>query len=131
MRVTLFNLSAATFLSVLIAAIAGPAGAQESPQVRQGAVLFKDNCAKCHGADGKGGEGYGNPLWGEGGVIRKFQNAAELYEYNQLMMPFDNPAAINDKEKLAIVAFILANQNVIKRNDVIDTSRAKVIKIPQ
>jgi hypothetical protein len=47
------------------------------------------------------------------------------------MMPFDNPVAINDKDKLAVTAFILANQNAIKRNDVIDTSRAKVIRIPQ
>lgn len=131
MRVTLFGFSIAGLLSVMIAASATPLRAQESPQVKQGAALFKEHCAKCHGADGRGGEGYGNPLWGEGGVIKKFKTAAELYEYNQLMMPFDNPVAVNDKEKLAIVAFILANQNAIKRNDVIDTSRAKIIKIPQ
>ncbi len=119
---------AACAFGFLLAAVA-PVAAQESPQVKQGGALFKEHCAKCHGDDGRGGEGYGNPLWGNGGVIGKFATVAELYEYNQLMMPFDNPAAINDKEKLAVVAFILANHNVIKRNEIVDTVRAKVLKI--
>lgn len=129
MRVLYFRFFIAGLLGFLTAVTASPLRAQESPQVKQGAALFKEHCAKCHGADGRGGEGYGNPLWGSGGVITKFGTVTELYEYNQLMMPFDNPAAINDKEKLAVVAFILANQGVIQRNEIIDTIRAKVLKI--
>ncbi len=114
----------------LAMALSSAASAQDSPQVAQGAELFKQHCARCHGANGQGGEGFATPLWGKQSQIKKFKTADELYEYNVGVMPFDNPAAINEKQKLAVIAFILANHEVIKRNETIDEKKLPKLNLP-
>jgi mono/diheme cytochrome c family protein len=110
--------------------LGGVAIAQESPQVTQGAGFFQQHCSKCHGADGQGGEGYATPLWGKSAQIKRFKTADELHEYNLGIMPFDNPAAIGEKEKLAIVAYILAKHGVIKPTETVDEKRLPKLNIP-
>jgi len=110
--------------------LASAANAQDSSQVMQGAALFKQHCSRCHGADGQGGEGFATPLWGKQSQIKKFKTADELYEYNIGVMPFDNPGVIDDKQKLAIVAFILANHEVIKRNETVDEKKLPKLNLP-
>ena len=39
----------------------------------------------CHGENGRGGQGYANPIWGAGAQIKKFKNAQGLFEYHQLL----------------------------------------------
>lgn len=94
---------------LLVAASLQSARANEGPaQISRGAALYADNCANCHGADGKRGEGFQTPIWGPGTQISKFANAQGLFEYLQVLMPFDNPAKISDAQKLDIVAYVLA-----------------------
>jgi mono/diheme cytochrome c family protein len=104
--------------------------AQDSKQVAQGAALYKEHCARCHGEDGRGGEGFATPIWGQGAQIRKFKDGGGLYEYNKLLMPFDNPNAISDQQKLAVIAYILANHELIGRRESIDGNRIRWLKIP-
>lgn len=111
-------------------ALSSTANAQDSSQVTQGAALFKQHCARCHGANGQGGEGFATPLWGKQSQIKKFKTADELYEYNVGVMPFDNPGVIDEKQKLAIVAFILANHEVIKRNETVDEKKLPKLNLP-
>ena len=77
-------------------------------QVEQGASLYQQHCALCHGVDGRGGGGFPRPIWGPGHDLTKFGSARGLYEYIQLLMPFDNPQKMTDAEKMAVVAFMLA-----------------------
>ena len=44
----------------------------------------------------------------------KFGNAKGLFEYMQLLMPFDNPAKIDDAAKTAIVAYMLVRNGNLK-----------------
>ncbi len=106
------------------ACIAGPlnALAQEAPappagasaQVIKGGALYQQNCALCHGPKGRDASVFPRPIWGPGHDIAKFGNAKGLFDYVQLLMPFDNPAKIDDAAKTAIVAYMLARNGSLK-----------------
>lgn len=117
-----------------IAAVSGFAltraiAAQESKQVTDGRGHFMETCQLCHGEDGKRGAGFQTPIWGEGAMIgTKFGNAQGLIDYMQLM-PFNDPTLLDDAQKLAVVAFMLANHGTIKPTDSIDPAKAASILI--
>jgi mono/diheme cytochrome c family protein len=119
---------AAAGIAVAMACLS-PAAAQESPQIAQGKTLYGQFCTQCHGADGKRGEGYQTPIWGPGSLIAKFENAQGLFEYHQMLMPFNDPALMNDEQKLAVVAFLLANHGAIGQGDSITPANASSIAI--
>jgi mono/diheme cytochrome c family protein len=88
-----------------------------------------ENCAACHGEDGQRGAAYQTPIWGPRAQIRKFETALGLFEYNQLTMPFNDPNQINDVEKLAIVAFLLANHGVMPSDAPLEYGQAAGIRL--
>lgn len=92
-----------------------PAGA--SAQVLSGAALYQQHCALCHGAKGRDATVFPRPIWGPGHDIGKFGNAKGLFDYMQLLMPFDNPAKIDDAAKTAIVAYMLVRNGNLKPGD--------------
>jgi polar amino acid transport system substrate-binding protein len=94
---------------------APPEGASE--QVTRGSKLYQEYCALCHGAKGRDASVFPRPIWGAGHDIAKFGDAKGLFEYLQLLMPFDNPAKINDNDKAAIVAYILVRNGTLKAGD--------------
>lgn len=103
--------------------------AQESPQIAQGRTHYAETCALCHGLDGKRGEGFQTPIWGEGAMIgSKFGNVQALIDYMQLM-PFNDPSLLDDAQKLAVVAFLLANHGTIKPSDTLDPATAPNVPI--
>ncbi|MFN3449122.1 MAG: c-type cytochrome [Roseococcus sp.] len=112
---------------LLAAGAAGQPGL--SPQIAEGQRLYAEHCALCHGADGRRGEGFQTPIWGERTQIRKFNTAFGLFEYNQMMMPFDDPSKLSDEQKWAVVAYILANHGAIARDATLDPARAAEIAI--
>jgi mono/diheme cytochrome c family protein len=91
---------------------APPVGA--SAQVQSGAQLYQQHCALCHGASGRDATVFPRPIWGPGHDIAKFGTAKGLFEYMQLLMPFDNPAKIDDEAKTAIVAYMLVRNGNLK-----------------
>jgi len=105
--------------AVLSLAVTAELGAQQarSPQVAEGALLFAQYCALCHGADGQRGAGFQTPIWGPGTQIAKFASGQGLFEYNQMLMPFDDPTKLTDEQKLAITAYILANHGAMPSTD--------------
>jgi S-disulfanyl-L-cysteine oxidoreductase SoxD len=123
----------ATIGRVAIAAVltlSGPVVADDSEQVRQGEALFGEYCALCHGTNGRGGPGYANPIWGPGAQIRKFKHAQGLFEYHQLLMPFNNPLLLTDEQKWAVTVYVLVNHAVLKRTDTLDPAKAGEVTIP-
>jgi mono/diheme cytochrome c family protein len=82
-------------------------GAEVNQQIAQGAQLYAQHCAVCHGADGRDAVAFPRPIWGKGHDIGKFRTAKGLFDYLQLMMPFDDPAKVNDAQKTAIAAYML------------------------
>jgi mono/diheme cytochrome c family protein len=82
-----------------------PSGA--SPQVISGGNLYKAHCVLCHGVNGRDAVTFPRPIWGPGQDIKKFQTAKGLFEYLQMLMPFDDPNKIGDAEKTAITSFLM------------------------
>lgn len=116
-----------TIVAALLAA--APALAQDSAQVAQGRALFAEHCSLCHGADGRRGEGFQTPIWGQGSLIAtKFGNAQGLFEYLQVLMPFQDPSLVTDEQKLAILAYMLANHGAMQRAG--EVTAANMASIP-
>jgi cytochrome c len=117
-----------TALALLLATDT-PAFGQKSKQVAGGARLFAEACAVCHGDDGRAGAGYQTPIWGEGAKIQRFETALGLFEYNQMMMPFDDPTKLTDEEKWAIVAYMLFNHGAIPAEAELGPNNAASVSI--
>jgi mono/diheme cytochrome c family protein len=101
---------------VLLTAQTSLASAQDSVQVAKGKEYYTQSCQQCHGADGKRGEGFQTPIWGDGSLIAtKFGNAGALIDYMQIM-PFNDPALLDEAQKIAVVAYMLANHGAMPRN---------------
>ena len=103
-----------TFSSIASAQGSAPSlPANASPQIVEGAKLYQTNCAICHGANGRDAAAFPRPIWGQGQDIKKFLTAKGLFDYLQMLMPFDDPNKINNQQKTAITAFmLLQNGNV-------------------
>lgn len=129
-RVLVAAIAVAAFtLAALLPGWRGSAVAsQESAQVAQGRAHYVEFCQLCHGADGQRGEGYQTPIWGPGTQIAKFGNAQGLLDYMQLM-PFNDPSLLDETQKLAVVAFMLAQHGAIKPSDQIDRSATASVPI--
>lgn len=91
-----------------------PAGA--SAQIADGAKLYQANCAICHGANGRDAAAFPRPIWGQGQDIKKFLTSKGLFDYLQMLMPFDDPNKINNQQKTAITAFMLFQNGNVPAN---------------
>lgn len=127
MRVMILAAPALAALALIASAATGQPTL--SPQVAEGQRLYAENCAVCHGDDGRRGAGFQTPIWGERTQITKFNNALGLFEYNQMMMPFDDPTRMTDEQKLAITAYMLANHGAIARDATLDAGNAATVRI--
>ena len=82
-----------TPVALLAVVFASPAAGPD------GAALYKQQCARCHGADGQGAKKYPKPLAGDLAV-------PQLAEYLARTMPEDNPESLDPAEATAIAAFM-------------------------
>jgi cytochrome c len=98
-------------------------------QVARGAALYAETCSTCHGADGKRGEGYQTPIWGPGTQIGKFGTAQGLFEYIQILMPFDNPARITDAQKIDVIAYMLNQHGGLASDQTVDAASLNALPI--
>lgn len=118
-------------IGFVLVALAGavPSLAQDSAQVAAGKEVYAQFCTLCHGVDGKRGEGFQTPIWGQGSLIAsKFGNVQAMIDYMQIM-PFNDPALINDTQRLAAIAYVLANHGTIPRSGEIAPQGAAGIPI--
>lgn len=97
----------------------------ENPQLERGRAVYAEACAVCHGADGRGGPGYGNPIWGQGAQIAKFGHAGELLVYTVMLMPFDDPTKLSDEDKLAATAYVLHRHGALAEGKELTVENAK------
>ena len=113
----LLSFSLIAFSSVSSAQSNPPAlPANASPQIAEGAKLYQANCSICHGVNGRDAAAFPRPIWGQGQDIKKFLTAKGLFDYLQMLMPFDDPNKINDQQKTAITAFMLLQNGNIPAN---------------
>ena len=122
---------------------AEPAAAEATTETRpsqleRGAALYGENCASCHGADGKGtdkapavvGEG-ALPLRAAAGAKRQvaFASAGDVFRWVRVAMPGDDPGSLSDDEVAAILAFALQANGVDMSRVTLDEAAADQIEL--
>ena len=106
--------------------------------VQQGAAIYANKCASCHGPTGT--EGSQNRLVGGRGSLATAQPiktigsywpyAATLYDYIYRAMPFTAPQSLTPDEVYALVAWLLHQNGIIPKNAVMDARTLPAVTMP-
>ena len=115
-----------------------PAG-QGTPQ--EGAKIFAEKCSACHGDSAKGGvmPFYpslvgGQPLTNGIDTVKTIANyyayPTTIFDYTRRAMPFNMPRSLTDDEVYSLTAYILALNNFIGQDDVMDANTLPKVKMP-
>lgn len=119
----------------------GPRGAELPPgqgSVAEGASLYAQRCAACHGASGRegpdpvlvGGQGSlatAKPLQTIGSF---WPYATTVFDYIRRAMPFTAPGSLRDDEVYALTAFLLAANGVVPQDAVLDRVSLAAVRMP-
>jgi cytochrome c len=117
-----------------------PAG---SGSAAQGAKVYADKCAACHGAqlEGNPAKGIGGDklIGGRGTLASKtpvktvesyWPYATTLFDYVKRTMPFNAPGSLSNDEVYSVVAYILSEAKIIKPGETISASTLPKIVMP-
>jgi len=108
----------------------------------QGARIFADKCAQCHGPDGKGGVAgvFSAPLVGSDPItdiaasMKRIANfwpySTTLFDYIRRSMPWQQPMTLANDEVYALTAYILALNKLIAENDTINAQTLPKVRMP-
>ena len=118
----------------------GPDGAGLPPgsgTPAQGAVVYAQKCAACHGDKGEGKTNarlVGGQITGDGPVVKTVGSywpyATTLFDFTRRAMPWTAPKSLTDDEVYAVTAHILRLNGIIGDNDVIDGKTLPQVKMP-
>ena len=115
-----------------------PAG-QGTPQ--EGAKVFGEKCAMCHGDQAKGGVAPYYPALVGGApltsgiettktIANYYAYATTIFDYTRRAMPYNAPRSLTDNEVYALTAYILSLNKLIGENDVMDAKTLPQVKMP-
>lgn len=118
-----------------------PAG---SGSYQEGARLYEQKCAACHGAKGEGAGMYPQLIGVEHVEDFTFGNdpripktignywpyATTLYDYIHRAMPYTAPGSLRPDEVYSLVAYLLAENRIVPRDAVIDAQTLPKIRMP-
>ncbi|MBT8561861.1 cytochrome c [Polynucleobacter paneuropaeus] len=108
-----------------------------SGSVIAGEVVFQQQCASCHGAQGQGG--VANRLVGGGGLntanpvktVGSFwPYATTIFDYTRRAMPHNAPQSLSNDQLYAVTAYILFLNNIIAKDDVMNARSLPLVKMP-
>src|SRR3954447_24057317 len=108
-----------------------------------GQKVYADSCAVCHGDKLQGiptaGIG-GDKLIGGGGTLASespmktiesyWPHATTLFDYVKRAMPFTAPGSLSDEQVYSVVAYILAEANILPKNATLDASTLPKVTMP-
>jgi S-disulfanyl-L-cysteine oxidoreductase SoxD len=115
--------------------------------VPQGAAVYALQCASCHGANGEGVQGVGEPLAGpteaelfgvagQGGIGRGktigsyWPYATTLFDYVRRAMPFAQPGSLSDEEVYSLTAYLLHLNGIVPADAVMDAQTLPRVRMP-
>ncbi len=118
----------------------GPSHKHNTAEVSEGGADYVAQCAKCHGATGRGTKD-GPAVVGEGALplnpppgaklrTSKFETAADVFDFMKAHMPADKPGSLSDNQYYAILAFDLKLNGVDLENKKVDPTTASTIRLP-
>jgi cytochrome c len=112
----------------------------------EGAPIFAAKCAACHGPAGQGtaiamalvGRTRGDSFTFASSQANEraktvgnyWPYATTLYDYIRRAMPYDHPGSLTTNEVYSVVAFILARNEIVNENFVIDSSSLPAVRMP-
>ncbi len=106
----------------------------------QGALVFADKCARCHGDAGKGGPVARAPLFGGPPVSSAIEarktignfwgHATTVFDFTRRAMPFDQPRTMTADELYAVTAYLLHLNKIVGENDVMNAKTLPKVKMP-
>jgi cytochrome c len=111
-----------------------------SGTVAQGATVYANSCASCHGADGKGGQGLAGgrlvstDAWTDWPVNASVGNywpySTTLYDFIVRAMPQNAPGSLSANDTYAVIAWILNQNKLIPDNAVMDAKTLPKVQMP-
>ena len=109
-----------------------------------GTKVYMARCASCHGVKGEGvspspplvgrvpGDNF--PFGADTRAVRTVGNywpyATTLYDYIRRAMPIDAPGSLESDEVYGVVAFILAENGVIRRDEIMNAATLPNVRMP-
>jgi len=109
----------------------------------RGAEVFAKQCASCHGPKGEGMPpipklvgadpkdfGFGDDPKLTKTIGNYWPYATTLYDYINRAMPFATPGVLPPPDVYSVVAYLLAENGVIKQGDVMDATTLPKVKMP-
>jgi mono/diheme cytochrome c family protein len=118
-----------------------PSGAGLPPgsgSVKQGALVFQQKCAACHGADGTG-KPADALVGGRGTLATKtpvrtvgsyWPYATTLFDYVRRAMPITNPLSLSNDEVYAVTAYVLNLNGIVDGDATLDAGALPKISMP-
>ncbi len=112
-----------------------PAG---SGTAAQGAKIYAQKCAACHGENGKGGSATAlipkGPITSINAAEKTIGNfwpyATTLFDYIRRAMPWQQPKTLTSDEVYALTAYMLALNKVIGENDAMNATTLPQVRMP-
>src|SRR5687768_181177 len=114
-----------------------------SGTVAEGAKIYAEKCASCHGKNGEGASferlvatdsGKNFDFATNAKLPRSTGNywpyAATLYDYTYRAMPFMQPGTLSANETYSLVAFILALNKIVPDDAMMDAATLPKVKMP-
>ena len=104
----------------------------------QGAPIYAEKCALCHGENGKGGHAAAlvsdakiDGISASQKTIKNFiGDSTTIFDFIRRAMPFQAPRSLSDNEVYALTAYILAENKLIGANDVMNAETLPKVKMP-
>jgi len=103
----------------------------------QGAPIFAQKCAMCHGEHGKGGISsalVGAPPMTSMSSPKTIANfwpyATTLFDFIRRAMPYQSPRSLSDGEVYALVAYLLAANKLIAEGEAMDAASLPKVRMP-
>ena len=104
----------------------------------QGARIYAQKCALCHGENGKGGPSAalvgGAPLTSGIETAKTIANfwgySTTLFDFIRRAMPWQQPRTLSNDEVYALSAYILSLNKLIGENDAMNAETLPKVKMP-
>jgi cytochrome c len=105
---------------------------------REGAAVFADHCAACHGERGQGGQ-MDRLVGGQGSLtaarpIRTIGSfwpyATTIYDYVNRAMPFAAPQSLTPDQVYAVTAYLLHLNGIVPEDAVMDARSLPAVRMP-
>ena len=93
-----------------------------------GAQLFVQRCAACHGPEGTGG--VAPRLVGRNTVTATWPFATSLWDYINRAMPLYQEGTLSSDEVYALTAYLLYKAEVIEQNDILNQDNLAAVEMP-